>query len=125
MVKDLSFFLAREMDINARAFSISSPWCSLFTICTCSHLCPDNIHTCNTLQCVQDNTETVHGYTQSLASFLCNRHMQIMDWLLPFYTPAFRLKQVLDLIMGVPWQDTRGLWVWLRQKTWEASQARA
>ena len=24
-------------------------------------------------------------------SFLCGRHLQIVDWLLPFYTPAFRL----------------------------------
>ena len=95
MQKDLSFFLASEMDIEdikVTCFLDKFAMVLLFTICTCSHLCADNIHTCNTLQCVQDNTEIVHGYKQAHMSFLCSHHMQIVDWLLPFYTPAFRLK---------------------------------
>ena len=95
MLKDLSFFLAREMDIEDATCFLDKFAIVLviYNMHEFTLICADNIHTCNTLQFVQDNTETVHGYTQADVPFLCGRHLQIMDWLLPLYTPAFRLRK--------------------------------
>ena len=83
-------FLAREMDIEDATCFLDIIY-NMHVFCVHSNVLITYILVIHYVQCVQDNTETVHGYTQALVSFLCGRHLQIVDWLLPFYTPAFRL----------------------------------